>query len=237
LDIRLDENNIPKQGEEPINQIDRLAYIHDLEYQKSNNITDRHQADINMINELKTLKNLTIPQKLIRVLITKNFQAKIKLGQNIHADEIHKQFRKPKQLRTISFKSKDNIWNADLIIMPLENKFKYILTIMDGFTRFLWTVPLKHKTGLEVSNAFKQIIKKSGRKPNKLFVDQGKEFYNQHMYKLFKFKKSDILEKDSKGEYINEIYSVFNSGKNPIIERVNKTLTNKLWKQFTINKN
>ena len=44
---------------------------------------------------------------------------------------------------------------------------------MDGYTRYAWAVPLKHKDGLSVSNAFKEIIKKSKRKPNKLFVDQG----------------------------------------------------------------
>ena len=57
------------------------------------------------------------------------------------------------------------------------------------------------------------------------------------MYKLFKFKKEDILEKDKNGEYKNQIYSVFNASKNPIIERFNKTLTNDLWKQFTIQGN
>ena len=46
LDIRLTENNLPKPGEEPINEIDRLAYIHDLAYQKSSNIQDRRRADL-----------------------------------------------------------------------------------------------------------------------------------------------------------------------------------------------
>ena len=46
LDIRLNENNIPKSGEEPINAIDHLAYIHDLAYQNSNNIKDRHMKQI-----------------------------------------------------------------------------------------------------------------------------------------------------------------------------------------------
>ena len=288
LDIRLDENNQPKSGEEPINAIDQLAYYHDLAYQNSNDLSDRHNADIQMINGLKQLKNLSMPQKLIRIIIIKLFQAKIRLGQSlgrlskqkaneilfqnpdiktkfeldkmtktsrnlplIHrkklADELHRPYRKPKELRKIKFKSKDNIWNADLVIMPIEDGFvskgvkaepyKYILTVMDGFTRFAWAVPLKHKDGLSVSNAFKEIIKKSKRKPNKLFVDEGKEFYNSHMYSLFKFKKEDILEKDETGNYKNQIYSVFNFGKNPVIERFNRTLTNKLWKKFTINEN
>ena len=79
---------------------------------------------------------------------------------------------------------------------------------------------LKDKKGETVANAFKEIMKKSNRKPNKLWVDQGKEFYNEHMYKLFKFKKEDILEKDKNGEYKNQIYSVFNASKNPIIRKI-----------------
>ena len=89
-DIRLNENNIPKSGEEPINAIDQLAYIHDLAYRNSNHIGDRHRADQEMINGLKQLKNLSIPQRLIRQLIIRLFQAKIKLRQGIRAAK-HKQ--------------------------------------------------------------------------------------------------------------------------------------------------
>ena len=87
LDIRLNENNISKQEEEPINAIDQLAYIHDLAYQRSENISDRHEADIQMINGLKQLKNLSIPQRLIRAIIIKLFQAKIKLRQGQRAEK------------------------------------------------------------------------------------------------------------------------------------------------------
>ena len=162
------------------------------------------------------------------------------------ADELHKPFRKPPQYSKVSFRSKDNIWNADLIIVSKPDAgYKYILTIMDGYTRYAWTVPLKDKKGETVANAFKDVMKKSNRKPNKLWVDQGKEFYNQHMYslrdtngdKLFKFKDKDILEKDENGEYKNQIYSVFNTQKNPLIERLNRTILNKLSKQQTINGN
>ena len=121
--------------------------------------------------------------------------------------------------------------------MPQEKDFKYILTVMDGYTRYAWCVPLKNKKGETVANAFKDIMKKSKRKPNKLFVDEGKEFYNQHMFELFKFKKKDVLEKGENGEYKNQIYSVFNASKNPVIERFNRTITNKLWKQFTVQGN
>ena len=68
--------------------------------------------------------------------------------------------------------------------MPQEDGFKYILTVLDSYTRYAWCVLLKDKKGKTVANAFKDIMKKSKRKPNKLFVDEGKEFYNQHMYSL-----------------------------------------------------
>ena len=79
---------------------------------------------------------------------------------------------------------------------------------MDGFTRYAWALPLKDKKGETVANCYKEIMKKSNRKPNKLWVDQGKKFYNQHMYSirdtkavpLFKFKDKDILKKDENGE-------------------------------------
>ena len=64
-----------------------------------------------------------------------------------------------------------------------------------------------------------------------------KSFIMNTCISCFKFKKEDILEEDKNGEYKNQIYYVFNASKNPIIERFNKTLTNKLWKQFTIQGN
>ena len=88
LDIRLDKNNQPKPGEEPINAIDQLPYIHDLAYQKSDKIDDRHRADREMIDGLKSLTNLSIPQRAIRALIIKLFQAKILVrGQLMKSDK------------------------------------------------------------------------------------------------------------------------------------------------------
>ena len=154
------------------------------------------------------------------------------------AAELHKPFRKPPQYSKVSFRSKDNIWNTDLIIVSKPDAdHKYILTVLDGYTRYAWAIPLKDKKGETVANAFKEIMKKSKRKPNKLWVDQGKEFYNQHIYNLFKFKNKDVLEKDENGEYKNQMYSVFNASKNLVIERFNRTLLDKLPKQQTINGN
>ena len=80
-------------------------------------------------------------------------------------------------------------------------------------------VPLKDKRGISIVNAFQKIISE-GRKPNKIWVDQGGEFYN----KLFKrFLKINNIE----------IYSTYNEGKYVVAERFIRTLKNKIFKQMT----
>ena len=58
---------------------------------------------------------------------------------------------------------------------------KYFLCVIDLFTKYAWITPLKEKKGKTVLNAFIEIVNESNRKPNKLWVDQGREFYNKLM--------------------------------------------------------
>ena len=59
-----------------------------------------------------------------------------------------------------------------------QNKgIKYLLTIIDVFSRFLRIIPLKRKTGQEVANTFSRFLKE--RRPGKIWVDKGREFYNK----------------------------------------------------------
>ena len=60
-------------------------------------------------------------------------------------------------------------------------RFKYLLCAIDLFGKYAWVVPLKDKRGIAIANVFQKIISKE-RKPNKIWLDQGGEFYN----KLFK---------------------------------------------------
>ena len=53
----------------------------------------------------------------------------------------------------------------------------YLLCAIDIFSKYAWVVPLKDKRGISIVNAFQKIISK-GRKPNKIWVDQRSEFYN-----------------------------------------------------------
>ena len=76
----------------------------------------------------------------------------------------------------------DDIWSADLVDMQqlksYNHGFRYILNVIDVFSKFVWSVPIKDKTGKTITNAFQSIVKTSKRKPTKLSVDNGSEFYN-----------------------------------------------------------
>ena len=77
---------------------------------------------------------------------------------------------------------KDNIWGVDLADMQSlsrKNKgIKYLLCAIVLFSKHAFVIPLKDKKGISIVNAYDKIIKQSNRKPNKIWVDQGGEFYN-----------------------------------------------------------
>ena len=55
---------------------------------------------------------------------------------------------------------------------------KYLLCATDLFSKYAFVFPLKDKKGISIVNAFNKIIKQSNRKPSKIWVDQGGDFYN-----------------------------------------------------------
>ena len=121
----------------------------------------------------------------------------------------------------------DEIWAADLVDMQQFSRwnkgYKYLFMVIDVFSKYGWIVPLKDKRGETVTDAFKTIFKE-GRKPLYLWVDKGKEFYNKHL--------KDLLEK-----YNIQMYSTENEEKSSVVERWNRTIKTKMWKQFTVQGN
>ena len=57
-----------------------------------------------------------------------------------------------------------------------NRNLKYLLCFIDVFTTYAWVKTLKDKKGNTVLNSFIEIINESNRKPNKSWVDQGREF-------------------------------------------------------------
>ena len=69
------------------------------------------------------------------------------------------------------------------------------------YSKYAFVIPLKDKKGIGIVNAFDEIIKQSGSvKPNKIWVDQGSEFYNNVFKKWLS--DNDII-----------MYSTYNEGK------------------------
>ena len=85
------------------------------------------------------------------------------------------------------------------------------MCVFDIFSKYAWVVPLKDKQSFSIVNAFQKILDKSGRKPNKIWVDKGSEFYNNSFKKWLK--DNDI-----------EMYSIHNEGKSVVAERFTRTL-------------
>lgn len=141
-------------------------------------------------------------------------------------NEIHRPVRKSFPRRHVIVKDLNDTFQADLIEMKQyssQNKdYKYILTVIDIFSKFAWARAVKSKTGEEVTSAMKSIFDSSSRIPKNMHTDQGKEFYNKYFNALMK--KHEINH-----------YSTFSSLKAQIVERFNRTLMNKLWKLFSFN--
>ena len=110
---------------------------------------------------------------------------------------------------------------ADMQSLSRKNKgIKYLLCVIDLFSEYIFVVPLKDKKGISIVNAFDKIIKQSNRKPNKIWVDQGSEFYNNNFKKWLS--DNNII-----------MYSTYNEGKSVVAERFIRTLKNKLYKHMT----
>ena len=63
------------------------------------------------------------------------------------------------------------------LISKFNKRFRFLLCVIDVFSKYAWVVPLKDKKGVTITNTFQKILKESHRKPNKIRVDKGSEFY------------------------------------------------------------
>ena len=107
------------------------------------------------------------------------------------------------------------------LISKFNKGFRFLLCVIDIFSKYAWVVPLKDKKGVSIVNAFQKILKGSDRKPNKIWVDKGSEFYNSSFKKWLK--GNDI-----------EMYSIHNEGTSVVAEKFIRTLKNKICKYMTL---
>ena len=105
------------------------------------------------------------------------------------------------------------------LISKFNKGFRFLLCVIDIYSKYAWVVPLKDKKSISIVNAFQSILNKSNRKPNKIWVDKGSEFYNRSM-------KSWLEKKDI------EMYSTHNEADSVVTERFIMTIKNKIYKHM-----
>ena len=116
----------------------------------------------------------------------------------------------------------DDIWSLDILDLkdygPENNRgYRYVLVIIDNFSKFGWTIPLKNKNAQTIKDSFENILISSKRKPNLIETDRGKEFYNN----IFQ----DFLNKNN-----IKLYSRNSSFGAVFAERFNRTIRDLLKK-------
>ena len=210
------------------NELDKACFQHDSSYADHKDLINRTEADKVLrgkVYDIASNPEYDGYQRSLASMVSKFFDKKsmgggIKKDSSlILADELHKPFIKKFNKRKVYSQFKDNIWGVDLADMQSLSKknkgIKYLLCAIDLYSKFAFVVPLKDEKGISIVNAFNKMIKQSNRKPNKIWVNQGCEFYNR----IFKKRLSgnDII-----------MYSTFNEGKSVVAERFIRTLKNKL---------
>ena len=167
------------------------------------------------------------PSSLERIVKDTTKPSSLERSSLILADELRKPAIKKFNKRKVYSQFKNNIGGeggvdlADMQSLSRKNKgIKYLLCAIDLYSKYAFVVPLKDKKGISLVNAFDKIIKQSKRKPNKIWVDQGSEFYNNNFKKWLS--DNNII-----------MYSTYNEGKSVAAERFIRTLKNKLYKHMT----
>ena len=103
----------------------------------------------------------------------------------------------------------DDIWSLDILDLkdygPENNRgYRYVLVVIDNFSKFGWTVPLKNKNGQTIKDSVENILISSKRKPNLIETDRGKEFYNN----IFKeFLNKNNIKLYSRNTYLGAVFA------------------------------
>ena len=173
------------------NELDKPCFQHDMVYGKSKDLVKRTQSDKlfrDKAFKIASDSKYVGYQRGLASMVSKFFDKKYK-GSGITnesnyqlANELHKPIIKKFKKRKVYSSFKDNILGVDLADMQSLSKYnkgiKYLLYAIDLFSKYAWVILLKDKKGTSIVNACQKIISKE-RKPNKIWVDQGSEFYNQ----------------------------------------------------------
>ena len=196
--------------------MDKACFQHDMAYGDFEDLKRRTRSD-NVLKD-QAFEIVNNPkydgyQRGLASMDDKFFDKKLKgagikneIKQNQQlANELHKPIIRTFKKRKAYYLFKDNIRGVDLADMQLISKYnkgiRYLLCATDLFRKYAFVVPLKHKKGTTIVNAFQSILDSPKRKPNKIWVDQGSEVYNIHFKKWLKDNNMEMYSTHNEGKY------------------------------------
>ena len=139
----------------------------------------------------------------------------------------HRQYRKIKRYRRVMTKGPNYLWQIDLLDFTtprytlVNSGYRYILCCIDTFSKRLWTWPLRTKTAQEVHDALFYTILNSDPRVQKIQTDQGMEFFNTQFRTFLENMEIPV-----------QLYHSWTDKKASIVERVQRTLRNRLGKYW-----
>jgi len=231
LEEQLNENDLPKREHLPFNSVDRISMQHDICYRDNPSIKGKHTCDDTMLKRLTELKAKGWREHVDKKIVQTIIGTKRRLGFGVNkwsdklADELHRPVKRKFRKRRVYVKGTNKIHASDLVDMQAfsksNNGYRYILMIIDTFSKYGWAIPIKTKKGTEVVKAFSKLWMKE-KPPQKLWIDKGLEYWNADMKRLAKKKHVAM-------------YTTENEEKSTIVERWNRTIKRIMFKYFTAN--
>ena len=177
-------------------ELDEACFQHDMAYVYFKDLNRRTIADIVLRDKaFHIVKNPKYDgyqrglASMVYKFFDKNFSGgtfenEIMSNKEL-AEELHKPVLRKFEKRKVHSYLLDNIWGADLADMQLINKFnkgfRFLLCVIDIYSKYVWVIPLKDKKGITITNTFQKVLDESNRRPNIIRVDKGSELYNRSM--------------------------------------------------------
>ena len=204
------------------NELEKACFGHDTAYSDSKDLTKRTKSDkVLKDNAFEIANNPKYDryQRVLASIVYKFFDKKSK-GSGVKnetkqnqqlANEVHKPIIRKFKKRRVHSSFTDNIWGTDLadmqLIIKFNKGFRFLLSVIDIFSKYAWVVPVKDKKGASIVNAFRKILKQSTRKPSKIWVDKDSEFYNNSFKKWLQ--DNDIAMYSTHNEEKSVVGNVF----------------------------
>ena len=222
--------NILRYMQNPTGKTDEICAQHDVDYDLSKSLKDKHIADEKMI---KAINELPYNQQQYGTFLVKNIirsKRKLGLGNNFTVEDLSNELNKPTiqkfERKKVIVNHINEIHSTDLVDMVQYSKinkgYKYIFTNIDIFSKYAYAFPLKSKKIQDIKPCFEKILKKN--KPEYIWSDKELAFLSKEMQQFFK--DNNV-----------KIYHTNSHLKADIIERFNRSLRELMMKEFVKNNN